>query len=295
MNFGVLLLASIAISVLTFAGGVLYTGYQRKESHQKILPSVIAAGGGYLLAISAFELLPMSIEHHRDRFHEIVGLALLGVITVSASHRVMARLLKFLEKIKKPKAALGFQILKQQQRLLTAPFAKPILSAPNYGSLHQHTSSTMHAEGDSCCKPILGVPIAQAAIGCVIVCSFFDGVLVTSGFQAGEKIGLGIYIGQLLHAVPEGIIAASLALASGQSANASRKAALFVGSSFFIGSLFPFLISTQPTWVLPFSLGVALSVTLGQLLPMVSKKPSSWAWLVSGMGFYTVNHFLLEH
>lgn len=299
MNISLLLLASIAVSILTFVGGVLYTRYQRKESHQKILPSVIAAGGGYLLAISMFELLPMSIEHHRDSLHEIAGLVLLGVVTVSASHRLMARVLRFLAMVKAPVKPARFRPIGQKAHLFT-PFtstslSRSVVTAPNHNKLHEqdHLRKHVHSDGDACCKPMLGVPIAQAAIGCVIVCSFFDGVMVTSGFQAGEKIGIGIYIGQLLHAVPEGIIAASLALASDQSSSASKRAALFVGSSFFIGSVFPFFISAKPTWVLPFSLGVALSVTLGQLLPMVSKKPSSWAWLASGVGFYSMIHTLL--
>ncbi len=286
MNVLFLLFAGFSVAALTYIGGVLYTRYQNEKSHQKILPSVIAAGGGYLIAISLLELLPLSIARHPDRLHEIAGFAILGMMTVSVSHRAMGKALRFWNRLQRKGSSMRFHPVKASGHLPNRPLVY------RHTNIHDHPG---HAEGDTCCKPMIGVPVAQAAIGCVIVCSFFDGVMVTSGFQAGERIGLGIYIGQLLHSVPEGIIAASLAIASGQSTHSSKKAAFIVSTSFFFGSVFPFLISSQPHWIIPFSLGIVLSVTLGQLLPMIGKRPASWTWLFGGAGFYSAIHLILEN
>ncbi|MDR3607805.1 MAG: hypothetical protein P4M08_10545 [Oligoflexia bacterium] len=261
-----LLLASAGCSVFTFLGGLAFTRFQENPTHSRILPSVISAGGGYLIAISFFELLPISMERHRDQWHQIAGLVVLGAGTVALAHSLMRH---------------GLKIHADRNR-------------EDHDEEHAHSCHS-HSHGHACCAPILGVPTAQAAIGCVVICSLFDGLLVTSGFQAGARVGLGLLVGQVFHLVPEGVIAASLALASGLGSRASRGCALSVGIAFFLGSLIPFLISSRPLWALPFSLGIALYVALRQLLPMALRNPGSWRWLACGVGFYFFVHRLIEH
>lgn len=132
-----------------------------------------------------------------------------------------------------------------------------------------HCSHHSHAntEGHS----LISAQAACSSVGCLIVCAFFDGVQIYSGFQLGEHTGLLVGTGLLFHTVPEGALAAGMALAGGMSKGFARWSSIFVGGAILLGAvsaaLFGHYMSFE-TYVLPFASGVLIYVALGHLLPV---------------------------
>ena len=114
--------------------------------------------------------------------------------------------------------------------------------------------------------------VACTSVGCIIICAFFDGVAIYSGFQLGSATGWQMGLGLLLHVAPEGAMASSLAIAGGLSDKAARLCSLYVGLAVVLGALLAGginRIASFQEFGLPLSTGVLLYVTFTHLLPSV--------------------------
>ena len=103
--------------------------------------------------------------------------------------------------------------------------------------------------------------------------TFFDGIAIASGFVLSSWLGWLIFLGIVLHKMPEGFTAASVMLASGGSRRAALNSALFLGAMTVLGvialSVFPLLVR----FGLPISAGVAFYVAATDLVPEVNREP----------------------
>ncbi len=128
--------------------------------------------------------------------------------------------------------------------------------------------------------------IACSSIGCILVCAFFDGLTVVSGFGIGCGTGLLVSSGMVLHTIPEGVLVASMGVAGGLSNEASRRSVIFVGFSILLGAVIGMTTSSLLSFqrvVLPIASGVLLYVSIGQLLPISLKNKFGIAGLLAGM------------
>jgi len=103
--------------------------------------------------------------------------------------------------------------------------------------------------------------------------TFFDGIAIASGFVLSSWLGWLIFLGIILHKMPEGFTAASVMLASGGSRRAALNSSLFLGAMTVLGvialSIFPSLVR----FGLPISAGVAFYVAATDLVPEVNREP----------------------
>ena len=127
-----------------------------------------------------------------------------------------------------------------------------------------------------------------------MICSFFDGIALSSVQAVDPKLGFLMVIGVVLHLLPEGVLSGALALAGGASLKAAQKVLLFIGGAFVLGSLIPFFIRGFETKFLAVSTGILIFVTLVQLLPTALRLKFAPLWIAAGGFIYIASHAILE-
>jgi zinc transporter ZupT len=152
-----------------------------------------------------------------------------------------------------------------------------------HGHIHRHTHMEVLGHGEVC-----------SAIACFMICSFFDGVALSSVQAVDAKLGLLMIIGVVLHLLPEGVLSGAMALAGGASLKAAQKVLLFIGGSFVLGSLIPFFIRGFEFKFLAVSSGILIFVTLVQLLPTALRLKFAPVWIGLGTLMYLASHVVLE-
>ena len=162
---------------------------------------------------------------------------------------------------------------------------------------HFHFGEETHTEA------LLKPTAAYAAIGGLMIHTFFDGVSIGAAFQLDFRVGLLIFIAILLHKLPEGFTGASIMLAAGRSSWAARWATLAIGAATFIGVFSVSIVQTAfprvVMFALPFSAGVTLYVAASDLIPEVNHKeernPLVSVIVFVGVALFYALHQLLEH
>ena len=152
-----------------------------------------------------------------------------------------------------------------------------------HGHIHRHTHMEVLGHGEVC-----------SAIACFMICSFFDGIALSSVQAVDPKLGFLMVIGVVLHLLPEGVLSGALALAGGASLKAAQKVLLFIGGAFVLGSLIPFFIRGFETKFLAVSTGILIFVTLVQLLPTALRLKFAPLWIAAGGFIYIASHAILE-
>jgi len=111
---------------------------------------------------------------------------------------------------------------------------------------------------------------ACTSIGCIIVCAFFDGLQLQAAFQIDPSTGWLVTLGLAPHTVPQGMLAAGMAVAAGMGAKAARISALVTGAAILAGALFALGLAHVFDFyaiALPLAAGVLLYLCLTHLLP----------------------------
>ncbi len=112
---------------------------------------------------------------------------------------------------------------------------------------------------------------ACCAVGCLVVCTFFDGVSIQSAFQLGNSIGWTTSLGLFFHLLPDGILASGLMLAGGSSKKSASLVSILLSFS-LLGGIFTVLllesIISFDAYILPFTTGVLTYVVTTHLLPI---------------------------
>lgn len=250
----------------TMAGGLWIASRPRTWLTADRLAGMMALGGGLLLAVLFFELVPESLAHGGPH---VMAYLFAGVFTVLLFERYVAPRLTFLDPV--------------------APH-----DHGDHGHAHEH-----HDHGhDHGFGALLAHGAACSTLGCLLVCTFFDGVAMAAGFTVSAEVGVMIAIGLIFHMLPEGLLAATVVLASGHSAARARVAALATGAAFLLGTLVPPLLGGAlgaMTVALPFAAGVLLYVVLGQLLPIALRTANGVPLVAVGALVFGLVERLLPH
>ena len=160
-----------------------------------------------------------------------------------------------------------------------------------------HHSDCYHAEGAPHFHHVtLSPEAACSSIGCIIVCSFFDGMEINAGFQLGKGIGWLVGFGFLFHCVLEGVVVASIAKMSGLTNRLTKWIVLIVGACILLGGIFGMFLKEIfgfENFVLPLASGVLLYVCFVHLLAVALRRKSSFFFfLLGGACFFLLSHFL---
>lgn len=260
---------------VTMAGGYWVANQPRSWLTPARLRGILALGAGFLLALVLLELLPSAIAG-KDA-HDVFAIVLLGAASVFAFDRWVAPRLSFLEVAHEEDGCAHHHDYAHDH-------------GHDHGEGHGPTPDHAHA---ACGHPILGHGAACSALGCLIVCTFFDGVALSASMAGGSTLGTLVLIGLLLHLIPEGLLAATVVLASGGSARIARRMTLLTGSAFFVGALVPMILGPVGAVALPLASGILLFVALGQLIPASAITPAgAWLVLAGGSGFWLLERLI---
>lgn len=259
------LVYGVVTASTTMAGGLWVASRPRAWLTQARLAQMMALGGGLLLAALFREMLPESLAHGGSH---ALSWIFAGVMAVLLFERYVAPRLSFLDRTPVP------------------------------GGCHDHESGHDDAHTDGASKAVLSHGAACSALGCLLVCTFFDGVAMAASFGVSAEVGVMVAVGLVFHMLPEGVLASALVLASGHSAVWARRAAVAVSVCFVLGLLVPGMMGValgDMAMALPFAAGILLYVVLGQLLPVALQERNGVPLVVAGVVIFEVLSRLLPH
>jgi zinc and cadmium transporter len=154
---------------------------------------------------------------------------------------------------------------------------------------HFHFGEETHREA------MVGRWVGISALLGLLLHTFFDGVAIASGFGVSSALGFLVFTGIVLHKVPEGVTAASVMLASGNSRTSAIVGVLVLAAATVAGVLLTGYIEPLQRYGLSLSAGVTLYVAASNLVPEVQKErdwPAALA-LLFGAGSFLLARLLL--
>ena len=227
--------ALLFIVVFTTWGGLLIASQKLVWYTPQRLSMFIALGTGMLLAILFSEFLAESFHEHS---HLSAALIVTGIVFVIFMETYIAPKISFLEG---DRCDHDHAVAHDHKHHLSQE--------------HQHHLISHQA--------------ACSAVGCLLVCTFFDGIELKAAFELGESTGWMTSVGLLFHVLPDGALAASIALAGGMSRSAAKVVSVLTGLSMVVGILFTVMLQqivSFQQFVLPFASGVLMYVTFIHLM-----------------------------
>lgn len=263
----------------TMAGGLWVANLSKDWLTPARLRGIMALGAGFLVALVLLELLPVSVEQAGGEPHAVFKLVLAAAAAVFAFDRWVAPRLSFLDLPHEVDGCAHHHDYHHDH-------------GHDHGSGHGDHPDHAHA---ACGHPILGHGAACSALGCLAVCTFFDGVALSASFSAGTSFGWLVMVGLLLHLLPEGILAASVSLAAGASKRTARRAVIIVGVALLLGALMPFLMGSLIPYALPIAAGILLFVAFAQLIPAAATTTASALLVLTGGGVFWLIEHLISH
>jgi len=155
---------------------------------------------------------------------------------------------------------------------------------------HFHFGEETHTDA------ILKPSAAYTAVFGLTLHTFFDGVLIASGFVLSPKLGLLLFMAIILHKIPEGFTAASIMRASGHQSKMARRSAYCIALATMLGVCSITVLDRLVPYALPFSAGVTLYVAASDLIPEVNQERGVWVSVMVFVGvlFYFVTDYVLE-
>jgi zinc transporter ZupT len=274
MIHGTAFFSSLGVAALTLTGCWVFTHLAGSQSKDRFLSTLVALGAGYMLGLCFFELIPLSYQAgiaSYDFDPQKVGITVvLGILAV---------------------------IIANQAILGSAQHGHHHVGDP---SCRTHDHDQKHDQDHSPSLgprhfPVMRREAAKSALLSLSICSFFDGITVSSAHLSSPKTGFMILIGQAFHLLPEGIMAAGFSLASGAGKKRALQASFTIGAVFLSGSLVPLLFSRSSLDIfLPLSAGIVTYVTLSELLPEATEKRSGVISILGGMILYGIVQSILH-
>ena len=257
------LFAITLVAFLTTAGGLWIASRKPSWYTEDKLCALIALGTGLLIGVAFIEFLPISLASPSNGPLLVIA----GLFFILFVETYIAPRLNFLE-------------------------------GQNCDHDHSKAHDLKHRKAHSHQHHFISHQAACSAVGCLIVCSFFDGLQMMAAFQIDAGTGWLVSLGLLFHVLPDGVLAAGIALAGGM----SRKNAIWVswitGIALVAGAGFS---SALAKWaggvevVLPFAAGVLVYVTLIHLLPVGSRHRHGLKFITLGCAFFIIVHVLSGH
>ncbi|MCY4524216.1 MAG: ZIP family metal transporter [Halobacteriovoraceae bacterium] len=240
--------------------GGFYIAQKKSGVLEKWQWRLTSFGMGILLGVSFLEFLPHTMEHH-PQLSPLLMVA--GIVFIIFVEVFIAPKLDWLEG-----KSCAHDHAKDHDR-----------------KSHIHLEHQHH---------LISHQAACSAVGCLIVCAFFDGLEMAAAFYLGEKTGILTSIGLVFHILPDGILAANIALAGGMSTGKAKFISLVTGFSLITGAVFSLLLGRLlPSfhYVLPLAAGILIYVSLVHLLP-VAMKTNKGAWALGGLMFFLLLKYL---
>ena len=97
----------------------------------------------------------------------------------------------------------------------------------------------------------------------------------------------------LSHILPDGVIAASIALSGGLSTGQAKKISWLTGGCLLLGATVATFFGSIPALseaVMPVAAGILIYVSLIHLLPLGLKNKHGFLWLLAGLALFLASH-----
>ena len=155
---------------------------------------------------------------------------------------------------------------------------------------HQHDYEHVHYH-------LMPSSVGCSAVGCFILCAFFDGIRFASSLLISVEAAIITGIGLFFHLLPESVTVIGIGLSSGFSRKSLLRIILVFCLAFLGGYQVFFLLShiqSLSNLVLPFVLGLFIYLCCVHFIPMVIKlKKRKWFFIGAGLCFVLLelSHF----
>ncbi|MEB3197494.1 MAG: ZIP family metal transporter [Candidatus Sericytochromatia bacterium] len=278
------LMYGLVTASTTMAGGMWLASRPRRWLTHERLSAMMALGAGLLLAVLFFELLPASL-HQGDEGRALTWL-FGGIVAVMLFERYLAPHLDLVGDEDEVACGHGHTGHHDHDH-----------GEHGHGHVHGYAQEGV-AQGEVAHAHLLSHGTACSALGCLMVCTFFDGVAMAAGFTLNFSIGLLVMVGLLAHILPEGMLAAAVVLAAGRSRRLAHRAAIATGAAFLLGLGLPLALGGATGtlgFALPLAAGVLLYVVLAQLIPVALRTANGVPLVLSGAVLFGLLERLLPH
>lgn len=149
---------------------------------------------------------------------------------------------------------------------------------------------------------LISTSSAYAAIGGLLIHTFFDGVSISAAAQVDYRVGILVFIAVFLHKFPEGFTIASMILAAGKGRKEVFFATALVGLTTLVGVLMFYFIGAKigftVAYALPIACGVTIYVAASDLIPEVNhhggKRPLVSMSVFAGVALFFLLHYILH-
>ena len=279
-------LASFLFAALSGFGGVYIAQKSPRWYSEKSIQYFVAVGVGLLLGVVWFEFLPHSLEM-QPKFAPYFFVS--GLLSIALAEKYVLPHLSFLDPAPTP-------FTTYQENIRFEKAEEVSVFRP-----HVHTESCSHGhEGHSHISHshMISSQAACSVIGCLLLCTFFDGLQLRAAFSIGNHTGWVTLFALLFHVLPDGVVAASLALAGGYTKAQAAKLSLVVSFCLFFGvaagTFLDKLLPLQGT-MLPFAGGILLYVSLIHLFPIAFRTWRGIVLLGIGLVFFGVVTAIAHH
>lgn len=151
-----------------------------------------------------------------------------------------------------------------------------------------------HSDGpDHHHSHILSPSSAVSTVGCLTVCSFFDGVRFYSGLTMDHLTAIALSVGLFFHLLSEGVMTAVLGINSRLKQRVLFTLIAFMCGTFILGTSLAKWLSDywSPRGVLSFSTGILIYICSIHLIPFCLKNRKE-GWFALGLVLFSLNHFL---
>ncbi len=210
---------------------------------------IIAFGAGFLSTLVVLEFLPHAFSTHVQWYFTLLLIASGWCINVLAELWVLPRM----------------------------RFLNTLLPVEKH-DCHQHDSTHVHHH-------LLPSSMGCSAMGCFILCAFFDGIRLNSGWLIDFHTAILICIGLLFHLLPESITIIGIGLSSGFSKKTLSNIIILFCLSFMAGSLSFFVASYIPILsavTIAIASGLFIYICSVHLIP-ISIKLKQIKWFLIGV------------
>ena len=290
----ILLAVSTTVAILMVLFGMLLMhGVAGNHLNLDRLKVFIAVASGFILSALFFDLLPESVSSYAQGPAVYFKWSLVGILSVAMFERYLLPKLDFVNRFFNPEDSALKTIDTHDESVHGEHDAHDhhdhLDEAEHCSHSHEHAHLHMHTHPE-----VLGVGQVCSAIGCFMICSFFDGITLSSVQAVDHKLGVVLVLGVVLHLLPEGVLSGVMALSGGASFKSARKVLMFIGGAFVLGSMIPFVISGFESVFIAMSSGILMFVALVQLLPTALRLKFAPLWILSGGALFFISHSILE-
>ncbi len=167
--------------------------------------------------------------------------------------------------------------------------------------LFEHVVTPHFHFGEETHTHLISNTVSTSALIGLMVHNFFSGVAIGSGMLTGYQIGLVIFVGTLLHKLPEGFTISSIMFASHHRRRHGVIGTILLALSSLLGTalIYSFNMEQWPVkdFALSVSAGTFIHVATTDLIPRINDSKERWMPLVVflGVGLFWVSSLVVRH